>query len=37
MGDNMTPAQVFVTITIALSVFIAWFFWLRQKAKNAMA
>ncbi len=34
----MTPAQVFVTVLgMALSVFIAWFFWFAPKAKTQVA
>ncbi len=34
----MTPAQVFVTVLgIALSVFIAWFFWFAPKARTQAA
>ncbi len=34
----MTPAQVFITVTgIALSLFIAWFFWFAPKGKTKAA
>jgi len=34
----MTPAQVLITVTgIALSVFIAWFFWFAPKGKTQAA
>jgi len=34
----MTPAQVLITVTgIALSVFIAWFFWFAPKGKTLAA